>query len=231
MFAWSSPATGRVRRDEAPSSQTWHHQCAGSWGSLGHIPQRPAGESDKHYSSVKHLQRRKMFSVGLFAFIRVLCIFFFWIFSWILQILDYCSYDPPQWASSTMKCGQLHLHNKEDISVSWTRGAQFQTCTHADRHLPEQTCVRHSERHSGENVCWSPQVTHHNTMFASFYRKELILQSLSLIWWSHSLTTDPSLRSPSLSMKPQLPWRLFRVTRKQKLWFNSETLNETNTVS
>jgi len=41
----SASARGRVGGVEAPPPQTWHHQCAGSGGALGHIPQRPAGES------------------------------------------------------------------------------------------------------------------------------------------------------------------------------------------
>lgn len=43
-FVSSVSAGGGVRWHEASSTQTWHHQCAGSWGSLGHIPKRPSGQ-------------------------------------------------------------------------------------------------------------------------------------------------------------------------------------------
>lgn len=52
------------------------------------------------------------------GFNKALYTFFLYFHSWIPQILDYCSYDLPQLASSIMKCGQLHRHSREDISVS-----------------------------------------------------------------------------------------------------------------
>lgn len=41
--AWRGGGSG-VRREEITSTQTWHHQCAGSGRPLGYIPPRPAGE-------------------------------------------------------------------------------------------------------------------------------------------------------------------------------------------
>lgn len=94
LFAWSSPARGGVRREEAPPTQTWHHQCTSRRGALGHISQRPAGELVKHntqqHKSLVMLENIFCWAVG-FGFISLLCTFYFYFHSWIPQILDYCS--------------------------------------------------------------------------------------------------------------------------------------------
>ena len=48
--------------------------------------------------------------------------------------------------------------------------------------------------------------------------------------WFESVSADLSPRRRSLSMRPQLPWRLSSVTRRKKRWFNSDQNTEADTM-